>query len=185
MRQFASSGFRIWNLSLEAKLIYTCFGLFTLLGLASSALFYEQLVGDGIGRYYSGAPAVSPMGTSANGPEITLPGAAPISVAMTYGKLLEVSHFHLFTVPVILLILTHLFMLTGARTKLFWISAAWFSAFLHLAAPWLVRYGNGSFTALYALSGAFLGITSLVLTVAPIWAMWFGSQAENRPPTAP
>ena len=30
MRQFASSGFRIWNLSREAKLIYTGFGLFSI-----------------------------------------------------------------------------------------------------------------------------------------------------------
>ena len=45
MRQFATSGFRIWNLGREAKLVYTGFGLFALLAIASSVLFYEDLVG--------------------------------------------------------------------------------------------------------------------------------------------
>ena len=33
-------------------------------------------------------------------------------MAVTYRKLLEVTHFHLFTLPVFLLIIAHLFMLT-------------------------------------------------------------------------
>ena len=36
-----------------------------------------------------------------------------LTVAVTYRKLLEVTHFHLFTLPVFLLIIAHLFMLTG------------------------------------------------------------------------
>ena len=33
---------------------------------------------------------------------------------MTYRKLLEVTHFHLFTMPVVLLIIGHLFLATGS-----------------------------------------------------------------------
>ena len=124
MRQFASSGFRIWNLSREAKLVYTGFGLFALLAMAVSMMFYEDLVGArsaGVAGYYAGAraaaaPAAPGDGTSV---KIELPDEAAserITVAVTYRKLLEVTHFHLFTVPVFLLIIAHLFMLTGVSS---------------------------------------------------------------------
>jgi hypothetical protein len=45
MRQFASSRFRLWNLSRPAKLIYTCFCGLSLLAILSSLLLYEDLVG--------------------------------------------------------------------------------------------------------------------------------------------
>lgn len=183
MRQFAGSGFRAWNLSTEAKLIYTCFALFAMLALASSVLFYEHLVGGGVAAYYAGE-AAAPAATGGGGPEIAVPDEKPLRVAMPYGKLLEVSHFHLFTVPVFLLIIAHLFMLTGAsrRAKLGWIGGAWAAALVHLAAPWLVRYGGGAFSSVYAVSGAALGVTSTVLTVWPIGSMWLGGAKEQASP---
>ena len=209
MRQFASSGFRIWNLSFEAKLIYSFFGLFSLLALGSSALFYEDLVGagtPGIGPYYAKNPSpgsaprtrsASPATGPNSGPKLDLPDPAPgddpapavptqITVAVSYRKLLEVTHFHLFTVPVFLLIVAHLFMLTGlaARTKAIWIAGGWLSALLHLAAPWVVHYGGSGWAWLYAASGGLLGITSGVLTVFPIWSMWVGRPARPSPQPA-
>lgn len=194
MRQFASTGFRIWNLSREAKLVYSFFGLFSLLALGVSALFYEDLVGtslDGVRDYYvgEGAGQASPRaagGSPTRGPAIEVAGdepspvaVRPLVVAVTYRKLLEVTHFHLFTVPVFLLIIAHLFMLTGlsASAKMAWIAGGWLSALLHLAAPWLLRYGGSGFAWTYPVSGCALGVTSTVLTVYPTWAMWTG-----RPP---
>jgi hypothetical protein len=114
------------------------------------------------------------------GPEIALPEdaeAATLTVAMPYRKLLEITHFHLFTVPVFLLIISHLFMLSGigARAKAVWIGCGWAAASLHIAAPWLVRAGpSWSFT--YPLSGIGLLVSSLVLTLVPAVGMW------RRPP---
>ena len=57
MRQFGSSGFRLWNLGADAKTLYTAFCLLTFLGVVSSALYYRELVGvgtSGIRRYYAG-----------------------------------------------------------------------------------------------------------------------------------
>jgi hypothetical protein len=57
VRQFGSSGFRLWNLGVEAKVLYTAFCVLTLFGIVSSALFYADLVGagtSGIKRYYAG-----------------------------------------------------------------------------------------------------------------------------------
>jgi hypothetical protein len=200
MRQFSSSGFRIWNLSREAKLVYTAFGLCSLLGLAVTALLYEDMVGASVGpggvrAYYAGdrapdappvrPPAPSPAASPApsGGPAMELPddeGARPIRVAIPYRKLLEVSHFHLFTVPVFLLIVAHLFMLTGlsSRAKTAWIASAWLSGLAHMGAPWAVRYGGAGWAVGYAATGAALALTATVLTAYPIWAMWRGAPAS-------
>ena len=60
MRQFASGGFRLWNLAVEAKVLYTAFCLLILAGIVSSALYYGDLVGGGLAgvrRYYGGEDA--------------------------------------------------------------------------------------------------------------------------------
>jgi len=188
VRQFASSGFRIWNLSREAKLVYTGFGLFALLAMAVSMMFYEDLVGArsaGVAGYYAGAraaaaPAAPGDGTSV---KIELPDEAAserITVAVTYRKLLEVTHFHLFTVPVFLLIIAHLFMLTGVSStaKMVWIAAGWVSSLLHLLAPWLIRYGGRGWAWLYPLSGAAMALALTVMTVYPIVVMWLPRRGE-------
>ncbi|HEX6835873.1 MAG TPA: hypothetical protein VF334_04835 [Polyangia bacterium] len=192
MRQFASSGFRIWNLSREAKLVYTCFGLFSIAAIAVSMMFYEDLVGPktaGVAGYYAGAThAAATGGGATTGPKIELPDEATSSermtVAVTYRKLLEVTHFHLFTVPVFLLIIAHLFMLTGlsSAAKTAWIATGWLSAFVHLLAPWLIRYGSASWSFLYPTSGAIMGVALTVMTLYPIIVMWLprGARDENK-----
>lgn len=190
MRQFASSGFRIWNLSREAKLVYTGFGLFSLLALVVSMMFYEDLVGPktaGVAGYYAGAAtAKAAPAAAAGGPKIELPDEAAsserITVAVTYRKLLEVTHFHLFTVPVFLLIIAHLFMLTGlsSTAKMAWIATAWVTALVHLAAPWIIRYGGAGWTWLYPSSGALMGLAMTVMTVYPIVVMWLPRPDKAR-----
>ena len=130
-------------------------------------------------------------GTAAGGPEVALPDEvagtrAPLTVAMPYRKLLEVTHFHLFTMPVVLLIVGHLFLATGLgdRAKLRWLIAASASVAAHLATPWVVRYGGGGLAFLHAITGTSLTLTMAVLTVYPIVAMWRGkpqTAQETRP----
>jgi hypothetical protein len=192
MRQFASSGFRLWNLGREARVLYSVFCLLTLLGVVSSALYYGDLVGAGtrgVARYYAGAgeaPASPPSSAgppAAGGPAIEVPEEVerghPIVVPVTYRKLLEVTHFHLFTMPVVLLIVAHLFLATGLGdgAKLGWIVAGSASVVLHLATPWLVRYVGPSLAFLHVLSGVGLTVTMSVLTIFPVITMWRG-----RPP---
>lgn len=192
MRQFASTGFRLWNLGREARLLYSTFCLLTLAGVVSSALYYGDLVGGGtagIRAYYAGEGGEewAAAGGTGAGPKIDLPdgasggpGAGRLVVAASYRKLLEVTHFHLFTMPVVLLIVGHLFLATGLgdRAKLGWIAGGSGAVALHLATPWLVRYGGGSLAALHALSGLALIVTMTVLTGYPVVAMW------RRPPAA-
>jgi len=190
MRQFGSSGFRLWNIGTDAKTLYTAFCLLTFLGVVSSALYYRELVGvgqSGIRRYYAGendeaAPATLQPAQPTTGPAIEVPPEAvearrPIVVAVGYRKLLEVTHFHLFTMPVVLLIVGHLFLATGLseRAKRGWLIAGVVSVSLHLATPWLVRAAAG-LAPLHALSGIALTVTMSVLTLHPVASMWWGRQ---------
>lgn len=213
MRQFAASGFRIWNLSREAKVIYTCFCALSLAAIASSLLLYEDIVGPTLHRahtarvraYYTesatldtaeATPAAmgSDPGRRDKGPAIALPAEAEtletakpperrLTVTVPYRKLLEVTHFHLFTVPVFLLILTHLFLLTGMapRWKLFWISGGFAMGTLHIFAPWIVRYGGASLVTVFPLSGAGFFVTTMVLCIYPMVVMWKPRRTEKRP----
>ena len=188
MRQFASGGFRLWNLSVEAKVLYTAFCVLILCGIVSSALYYGDLVGSGLGgvRRYYGGESDDAAGASAGGAEPSRAGPAidvppevearpqKIVVAVTYRKLLEVTHFHLFTMPVVLLIVGHLFFATALspRAKLVWVGTASATVFLHIATPWLVRYGSTGLAFLHAVSGAAMTVAMGVLTVYPVFAMW-------------
>jgi hypothetical protein len=127
--------------------------------------------------YYAGEVAAAAAKPAAGGPSLELPPdeqPAPITVAVTYRKLLEVTHFHLFTVPVFLLIIAHLFMLTGlsTRAKTIWIACGWVSSLVHLAAPWVIRYGSAAFSWLYPVSGAVMFVALTIMTVYPIVVMW-------------
>lgn len=203
MRQFAGSGFRIWKLSREAKVIYTFFCALSLLAVASSIALYEDLVGpslrgghvERVRRYYAAepaapqpeaAPAPAPAPES-GGPQIALAEeerAPSITVAVPLRKLIEVTHFHLFTVPVFLLILTHLFMLTGVsgRQKILWITLGWGAGTLHIAAPWLIRWGGARLAALFPISGAIFAVATLVLTIYPVVVMWRRPRRRHKRP---
>lgn len=137
-------------------------------------------------------PAVSP--SPAQGPEIALPADEPpvvepasagpqrLTITVPYRKLLEVTHFHLFTVPVFLLILTHLFLLTGLSpaAQLGWIVAGWLSASLHMATPWLLRALSPRWSWLHAASGAAFLLASLVLCLLPLVQMWHPARKHRR-----
>jgi hypothetical protein len=188
LRQFATAGFRIWNLSREAKLVYTGFGLFSLLAITVSGLLYDDMVGGekSVRGYYAGevSPPSPSRSSSPGGPKIDLPEGdgttTAIAVAIPYRKLLEVTHFHLFTVPVFLLIVAHLFMLTGlsARVKSIWIVLAFVGSLSHLAAPWLIRYAGASLAPMYGISGALMGVSIGFLTVYPMVVMWMPRPAD-------
>jgi len=198
VRQFAQKGFRIENLAVEAKIIYTGFLLFSLAALAVSVVYYYDLVGDaplaGAREYYAGdrepvaGPAAAEDAAAGGGPDIEIPeeqedGAAPdrLVVPMTRRKLLEVTHFHLFTVPVFLLIIAHLFMLCGVgpRLKLAVILSGVASSGAHMAAPWLVFSGGGGWAWTMPVTGTWMTVSMLVMCGWPMWSMWASRNAVH------
>jgi hypothetical protein len=65
-------------------------------------------------------------------------------------------------------------MLTGlsSSAKLWWIAGGWISSLLHIAAPWLIRYGSPGFSFLVPVTGALMAVTLTFMTAYPIMVMW-------------
>src|SRR5512147_2504588 len=94
----------------------------------------------------------------------------------SFQGLLEISHFHLFAMGMLLLVLTHLvlFVPLSNRTKSWLIVAPFASALLDEGAGWLVRYGSPAFAWLKV--GGFLALqTSLAVLVGlALWSVFRG-----------
>jgi len=144
---------------------------------------------EGAKEYYAGevskdlASAPEPaVDESDEGPELELPEEMeidevphrPMLLSMTKRKLLEVTHFHLFTLPIFLLVIAHIFMLCRMRPALK--SAAIISGVassaVHMAAPWIVFWGGAGWAWLMPITGAWMTLSMLVLMLWPAWAMW-------------
>jgi hypothetical protein len=95
----------------------------------------------------------------------------------SYQGLLEVSHFHLFAMGMLLLVLTHLMLFIPARgsTKAWLIAVPFLAGFLDEGASWLVRFAHPGFA--YLKIGGFLLLqTSLaVLIGVSLWAVFAGT----------
>ncbi len=104
----------------------------------------------------------------------------------SYQGLLEVSHFHLFAIGMLLLVMTHLmlFVPLSSRIRLWLIVVPFLSGLANEAAGWLVRFVHPAFA--YAKIGGFLLLQASLaaLVVASLWATFRGSQnnyAGNGP----
>jgi len=108
MREFASASARAATLPRAAKALYTAFCAFVGLGIASCAGLYDGIVA---------------FATRATPGELYARLIAHYQTGIATRALLEVTHAHLFVVPILLLVLGHLFLLTGlpAQTKMGWI----------------------------------------------------------------
>ena len=104
----------------------------------------------------------------------------------SYQGLLEVSHFHLFAMGMLLLVLTHLmlFVPLANRWKAWLIAVPFCSAILNEGASWLVRFAHPGFA--YAKIAGFLLLQAslALLIIVSVWAVFTGSQ-RNLNGTAP
>ena len=96
----------------------------------------------------------------------------------TYQGLLEVSHFHLFAVGMLLLVLTHLmlFVPLSGRVKAWLIALPFAAALLDEGASWLVRFVHPHFA--WAKIAGFLALQGSLaaLIVVSLWAAFGGTQ---------
>jgi hypothetical protein len=105
----------------------------------------------------------------------------------SYQGLLEVSHFHLFAMGMLLLVLTHLMLFVPVRNgvKAWLIALPFAAALLNEGASWLVRFGHPLFA--YLKIGGFLLLQGslAVLIVVSLWACFRGSSNNYRGESLP
>jgi hypothetical protein len=182
VKDFAAGPGRLRMLPVGAKLLYTAFTLSALVGLVVSWRLYGAVVGGaGAPAYYAGAavtqPAPAKEAGAGDGPVLDLPeeATAPrvLVEQISDRKLLEVTHFHLFSVPVYVLILAHLWLLARipAWAQTGGVAVAVAASALHLGAPWLVR-GHPSLSALMPVSGMLMLVTLGGMGLGSTVDMW-------------
>jgi len=110
----------------------------------------------------------------------------------SYQGLLEVSHFHLFAMGMLLLVLTHLvlFVPLGNRTKAWLIAVPFLSALLDEGSGWAVRFVHPVFAYLKITGFLLLQGSLAALVGLSLWAVFSGSQTnyagmENDPARLP
>src|SRR3954468_7667277 len=170
MREFASATSRVAALPPPAKALYTGFCILTTLGFATCVGLYAQIVRFGVHTtpaelfdrlvaYYN--PAAAPSGVGPAG-------------SVTTRALLQTTHFHLFSMSVLLLVIGHLFFMTRVSTKAKQgaIGAAVAATVLHLLSPWGIVFAGRRLAILYPLSGFALLASYGVLMAVPLYEMW-------------
>ncbi len=158
MKSFSTSRF-LRTSSLPMRVTLTWFLAFVTVGYASNfalLIWKTGLTPEGIAHYYLGYEAA-------------------MQFPKEFHELLENTHFHIFIVPVVLLVLTHVFYMTtwSERSKLRVTSLAYGAALADLAAPWLVRYGGAGFAWWKLASTLTYHAALLFLVVVPFWETWF------------
>ena len=94
---------------------------------------------------------------------------------MSFGQLAEVTHFHLFTMPVVFLIMVHVLYLTMASptVKVLIAWASFLGVTLDLASPWLITYVSPLFVVTLLTGDLLMVMSFLVMFVIPLYEMWF------------
>ena len=91
----------------------------------------------------------------------------------SYQGMLEVSHFHLFSMGMLIVTLTHLMLMTDFSVRLkIWLSAlTYVSALADEAGGWLVRFVNPLFAYFKIAAFITLEFSLATLIVVVIWAL--------------
>lgn len=106
---------------------------------------------------------------------------AQFTAPRTYQGLLEVSHFHLFAMGMLLLVLTHLmlFVPIANRWKAWLIVVPFASALLDEGSGWLVRFGHPGFAWLKVAGFLSLQASLALLVGVSVWAVFTDTQGDN------
>jgi hypothetical protein len=159
MREFSSTNFRIRQAPFWQKVLYSSILGLLLLGVGTNLLLgltRTGLTSGAIADYYRGNPE-------------------RLMFEKTFQELLEVTHVHAFMMPIVLLVLGHLFFLTdwSARAKRLTMVVAVVAMTLELLAPWAVRYLDPAWAHVKLVAGYAFGTSLLCLIGAPLYDMWF------------
>jgi hypothetical protein len=160
VRAFGSTGYLLGNARLEVRLVYTVFLLLVSLGMGTMAVVQ-------IGQY---GLAPSAIAIAVRGGE----RAGAMVFEKTFRELIELTHFHAFSMAVVYLILAHLMIATRAPgwVKRWTIALGFAGLTGDIAGLWLVRYVSAHFAwlELAAWLGEWLAFPAFV--ICPIWDMW-------------
>ena len=154
------------SLPISFKLAATAFLLLAVLGLGVAGLqIYVR----------AGLTPTSTLGHF-RGNEETL--QYPVS----FTQMVEISHAHAFTQPMLALILSMALLVSSANESLkrVVVVALFTGMTMELGVPWLVRYGPAWTVHLLPLTGALIILGTFVSVAIPLYEMWWWSPRIER-----
>lgn len=161
MRNF-NTRFRLRDTDRQIRLVYTWFLLLMLVGFMFTFFWAHsmtELTPRGIAEHYRGSDAT-------------------FGEPMSFGQLAETTHFHLFTMPVVFLIMVHVLYLTMAsplvKTLTTW--AAFLGVSLDLVSPWLITYVSPVFVLTMLTGDVLMVVSFFVMFAIPMREMWIAKQ---------
>jgi len=93
---------------------------------------------------------------------------------MSFGQLAETTHFHLFTMPVVFMIMVHVLYLTMASpmVKVLTTWGSFLGVTLDLVSPWLITYVSPLFVVTMLTGDLLMLVTFLIMFAIPMYEMW-------------
>jgi hypothetical protein len=157
MRNF-NTRFRLRDTDRHIRLLYTLFLLLMLAGFAFSFFWAHSMTGlspQGIAEHYRGSDNT-------------------FGEPMSFRELAEVTHFHLFTMPVVFMILVHVLYLTAASPLLKVITTwtAFGGVILDLVSPWLISYVSPAFVFTMLMGDILMTVGFFIMMGIPLYEMW-------------
>ncbi len=100
----------------------------------------------------------------------------------SYEGLLELTHFHLFAMGILVLTMTHLLLFVPIDNRIKWwtITLSFSSALADEAAGWLTRFASPAFAYLKIAAFLTLQATLAALVIAVAWALLSGQPNDYR-----
>ena len=172
MRYFTSTNFHLSTLPSGLKFVLSLYLIASLFGLVvSSAKFLQRMdpTPSSVENYYGGD-------NEGADPQM-IPGEGE---GKTVRYLTDATHPHLFTVPLVLLVICHLAHLTRVSQFLLGLLdlGAFLGFFLMFGSPWVLSVQPTTFALLMIVGGTLLTLCMGLLCMIPLVAMW-------RPRAAP
>ncbi len=157
MRNF-NTRFRLRDTDRHIRLVYTWFLLLMFVGFVFSFFWAHSmtdLTPKGLAEHYRGSDA-------------------NFGEPMSFGQLAETTHFHLFTMPVVFMIMVHVLYLTMASPTLKVVTtwACFTGVTLDLVSPWLITYVSPLFVITMLTGDVFMLLSFFVMFAIPMYEMW-------------
>src|SRR5690242_446692 len=157
MRNF-NQRFKLRDSDRHIRLLYTLFLLLMLAGFLFSFFWAHSMTGlspSGIADHYRGSDHT-------------------FGEPMSFRELAEVTHFHLFTMPVVFMILVHVLYLTSAGHTLKFVTTwmAFGGVMLDLGSPWMISYVSPTFVLTMLTGDILMTVGFLIMMTIPLYEMW-------------
>lgn len=169
---------RLYSASLSNKTFFSFFLILMGLSMAMAFWNFYERTGfnpSGVTKYYLG-------NVRGDEPEESPLPQEGLMFPKTRREMMEVTHVHIFTIPLIFFVMSRILSMTGMREgyKLATFVASFAGIILNLSGPWLVRYLTSGFSVWLILSYVVLGSVTIVYITYPMYEMWGLALVEGR-----